>query len=103
MGFLDFLLGIKKKRVNDFLSRGAIILDVRTLREFNNGAIKGAKHIPLQELHNRVNEVKQWNKPVIVYCKAGVRAAKATKYLTLNNIEAINGGGILQLSKILTK
>ncbi len=103
MGFFDFLLGIKKQRINDFLSKGAIILDVRTASEFNNGAIEGAKHIPLQELHNRVNEVKQWNKPVIVYCQAGVRAAKATKYLTLNNIEAINGGGILKLSKVLTQ
>lgn len=97
------MLGIKKKRINDFLSRDAVILDVRTPREFNNGAIKGAKHIPLQELHNRVSEVKQWNKPVIIYCQAGVRAAKATKYLTLNNIEAINGGGVLKLSKTLKK
>lgn len=98
MGLLNFLLGIKKRRIDNFKTRGAKILDIRTQREYNKGTIDSAKHIPLNELHNRVTEIKQLNKPVIVYCQIGIRAAK---YLTLNNIEAINGGGILKLSKTL--
>lgn len=103
MGFLDFLFGNVDKKIKDFQSRGAIILDVRTKREYDSGAIVGCKHIPLQDLHQRFEELKQIDKPVIVYCASGVRSTKATKFLNLNNIEAINGGGIKHLKKILAK
>ena len=103
MGFLEFLFGNRDKKVQDFYSRGAILLDVRTKREFDSGAIDGSQHLPLQELHNRVDEVKKHNKPVIVYCQSGVRSAKAVKYLNLNNIETINGGGWKHLKTLLGK
>jgi len=101
MGFLDFLFGAKKRQVENFIKKGAIILDVRTQREYDNGAIEGAKHIPLQELHRHVEELRALKKPFIVYCQSGIRSAKAAKYLNLNNIEATNGGGWLKLSKLL--
>lgn len=103
MGLLDFIFGNNEKKIKDFQAKGAIILDVRTKREYDSGAIKDCKHIPLQELHNRILEVKQFSKPVIVYCTSGVRSAKAAKYLNLNNVEAINGGGFKQLESILVK
>ncbi|TVZ58794.1 rhodanese-related sulfurtransferase [Flavobacteriaceae bacterium MAR_2010_105] len=98
MGFLDFIFGAKKKQVQEFLDSGAIILDVRTQREWNKGHIENSLHIPIEELKNRINEVKQLNKPVIVCCESGVRSAKAAKFLTLNNIEATNGGGWVSLN-----
>ena len=52
MGFLDFLFGAKKKQIQYFLENDAIILDVRTKREWDKGHIEGAKHIPLNELQN---------------------------------------------------
>jgi rhodanese-related sulfurtransferase len=36
-----------------------------------------------------------------VYCASGVRSAKAAKFLNLNNIDAINGGGINSLKNLL--
>ncbi len=103
MGFLDFILGVKKRQLDNFVKEGAIFLDVRTQREFDNGAIAGSKHIPLQDLHNHVDELKSLDKPFIVYCQSGVRSAKAAKYLNLNNIAAINGGGWLSLLKRYNK
>ena len=38
---------------------------------------------------------------IIVYCASGVRSGKAAKFLNLNNIDAVNGGGINSLSSIL--
>ena len=97
MGLFDFIFGTKKQLVADFLKKGAVILDVRTQREWDNGHLDNSKHIPLDDLKNHVEELKQMNKPFIVCCASGVRSGKAAKYLNLNNIEAINGGGWLQL------
>lgn len=93
MGLLDFIFGNNDKKIKQYLKKGAIILDVRTPEEFQNGAIENAVNIPLQELHERVEEVKALNKPLIVCCQSGIRSAKATKFLALQNIDAINGGG----------
>jgi len=103
MGFLGFLFSNRDKKIQDFHLRGAMLLDVRTKREYDSGAIDGSKHIPLQELHNRVNEIKKHKKPIIVYCQSGVRSAKAAKFLTLNNIEAINGGSWKRVKTLLGK
>jgi len=103
MGLLDLIFGNNDKKIIDFKSRDAILLDVRTPREYNEAAIKDSLNIPLQELHNRVQEIKQLNKPVIVYCQSGVRSAKAAKYLNLNNIETVNGGGWKRVKSVLGK
>lgn len=101
MGFLDFIFGAKKRQVQVYLENGAEILDVRTQKEWDKGHIKNAKHIPLQDLQNHVEELKNMNKPFIVCCESGVRSAKAAKFLNLNNIEATNGGGWISLNKKL--
>ncbi|WP_369992635.1 rhodanese-like domain-containing protein [Winogradskyella sp.] len=101
MGFLDFIFGSKKRQVDEFLENGAVILDVRSEREWDAGHIENAVHIPLDQLNNRVEEVKKLNKPVVTCCASGVRSAKAAKFLNLNNIEATNGGGWVSLSNKL--
>ncbi len=101
MGFLDFIFGSKKRQVDEFLENGAVILDVRSQREWDAGHIENAVHIPLDQLNNRVNEVKKLNKPVVTCCASGVRSAKAAKFLNLNNIEATNGGGWVSLNSKL--
>ncbi|WP_299097402.1 rhodanese-like domain-containing protein [Winogradskyella sp.] len=98
MGFLDFIFGSKKRQVDEFLENGAVILDVRSQREWDAGHIENAVHIPLDQLNNRVDEVKKLNKPVVTCCASGVRSAKAAKFLNLNNIEATNGGGWVSLN-----
>ncbi|MBJ6369782.1 rhodanese-like domain-containing protein [Snuella sedimenti] len=93
MGLLDLIFGSRKKQIKTFLKNGAIILDVRTQREWDNGHINDSVHIPLDELKNRIDEVKKFNKSVIVVCQSGIRAAKASRFLNENNIDATNGGG----------
>lgn len=101
MGFLDFIFGAKKRQVEDFIENGAIILDVRSQREWDAGHIESSVHIPLSELHNRVDEVKKLNKPIVACCTSGIRSAKAAKFLNLNKIEATNGGGWVSLKSKL--
>jgi len=66
MGFLDFLFGNKAKKIKDFTERDAIILDVRSKGEYDSGAIPGSKHIPLQQVAAKVNEIKKWDKLQVV-------------------------------------
>ncbi|OUS00473.1 sulfurtransferase [Flavobacteriales bacterium 33_180_T64] len=93
MGLLEFIFGVKKRQVERYLKNGAIVLDVRTQRERDNGHIENSIHIPLDVLIHHVDDIKKLKKPIIVCCKSGVRSAKAAKFLVLNNIDAINGGG----------
>ncbi|GEQ85499.1 hypothetical protein ULMS_10070 [Patiriisocius marinistellae] len=93
MGLLDFLFGNKTKKIQDFVERDAVILDVRSKGEYESGAIPGSKHIPLQQVGNNISEIKKWNKPVITCCASGMRSGSAAAILKSNGIEAMNGGG----------
>ena len=93
MGFFDFLFKNKQKMIDDFMSRDAIILDVRTKEEFVSGNIPKSKNIPLQVLNSNIAKVKKMNKPIITCCRSGMRSATAASILKNNGIEAMNGGG----------
>ena len=94
MGLLNALFGKSTNNVAEYIAQDAVILDVRTLSEFQGGHIKNALHIPVQELGNRFNEVKKLNKPVIAYCASGMRSGSATNMLKSKGIDVINGGGM---------
>ncbi len=49
------------------------IIDIREPDEYQAGAFKFAKNIPLGELKNRLNEIPK-DKTIIVHCVTGVRA-----------------------------
>jgi phage shock protein E len=101
MRLLDFLFGNKTNRINDYLKKDAALLDVRTLKEYNNDHIENAIHIPVANLKSRLVELKTLNKPIIAYCASGVRSAKAAQLLKINGIDAINGGGIATVKSAL--
>lgn len=102
MGILDLLgFGNKANDIQEYVQKGAIILDVRTKEEFSDGHIANSKNIALQVLNNKVEEIKKWNKPVIACCRSGVRSAQATSILKQNGIDCINGGGWTSLQSKL--
>lgn len=102
MGLFDFLgLGSKKDNIEEFVSKGALIIDVRSQSEFAGGHIKNSKNIPLQTIENKINEILKANKPVIVCCQSGMRSAQAASILKRNGIEVINGGGWQSLNSKL--
>ena len=87
--------------VQEFMSREAIILDVRTKAEYSIGAITGSKNIPLQILSSNISNIKKLNKPVITCCASGMRSATAAGILKQNGIDAMNGGGWQGLNELL--
>ena len=101
MGLLRFLFGKKSTKTQEYLKKGAVILDVRTQAEYDHFHFETAIHIPISELKSRLNELKAINKPIIAHCKSGVRSAQAKQILNANGLEAINGGGISKLKSAL--
>ena len=60
---------------------GARLVDVRTVEEFQEGHIKGAVNIPVQDLAGRLKELEPRDKPIVVYCRSGARSARARRML----------------------
>lgn len=93
MGLFDIF---KKKNmsteIKEYLEKEAVVLDVRTLGEWNEGHIEGAKHIVLSLIPLEIEQIKSWGKPVIAVCKSGGRSGQATQFLAQNGIDVINGG-----------
>lgn len=60
----------------------ALVLDVRDEAEFASGHIAEAMHIPVDNLAERLNELKKYkNKAILVSCQRGMRSAKACDIL----------------------
>ncbi|WP_299622764.1 rhodanese-like domain-containing protein [uncultured Tenacibaculum sp.] len=78
--------------IQEYLEKGAVVLDVRTLAEWNDGHSEGAKHIVLDTIPEHVEEIKSWNKPVIAVCRSGARSGRATEFLQGQGLDVINGG-----------
>ena len=79
---------------------GGLLLDVRTLIEYKISSLDGSKRIHVGDLEEKIDQVKEWvgndmNKPIVVFCAAGVRSARAKKILKKNGFNCVqNLGGI---------
>jgi phage shock protein E len=72
--------------------KNTIIIDVRTPAEFMGGNVVGSINIPLQEIPDRLNEIKKINAPIVLCCAAGGRSAQAHIFLVQQGIDCHNGG-----------
>ena len=83
------------KRAASF-SSDDLILDVRSLSEFNEGHIEGAQNTPHEEVSSEVDSFKSY-KTIYVHCKMGGRAkiaAEALQGAGLENIVCVSDGGM---------
>jgi len=74
------------------LESGAILLDVRTIHEFTGSHIPNSVNMPLEDLDLFIEEIKEWNRPVVICSVYGQRSQIAKEILRSNGIEAHNGG-----------
>ena len=74
----------------------SLVLDVRDAKEFTEGHLPRARHIPLAELQGRLNEIGKYkDKPVIVTDRRGPRAGAACRLLKksgFNKVFQLKGG-----------
>jgi sulfur-carrier protein adenylyltransferase/sulfurtransferase len=78
-----------------------LLLDVRSQVERDEFSIDPSLHIPLDELGNRMDEVRPGSgQTVIVYCRSGQRSALAVQMLQSAGIDALNlAGGVLAMRR----
>ncbi|MFJ2551081.1 FAD-dependent oxidoreductase [Microbacterium sp. NPDC087591] len=77
--------------LDDALTVGAALIDVRTPAEFAAGAIPGAINVPLDELRERLDELPDG--PLIVHCQVGLRGHAATRLLAQHGFAVRNLDG----------
>jgi rhodanese-related sulfurtransferase len=72
------------------------LLDVRTDPEVARGLIAGSKHIPLNQLPGRYQELDP-QVLLVVYCQSGARSAQACAWLADRGFEQVHNlqGGVL--------
>jgi rhodanese-related sulfurtransferase len=104
MGLFDMF---KKKdmsvEIKEYLEKEAVVLDVRTLMEWNDGHTEGAKHIVLNLIPVEIEQIKAWKKPVIAVCKSGGRSGQAAQFLKQHGVDVINGGPWQNVDQYLEK
>ncbi len=89
------------KKIEEYLQKGAIVLDVRTLPEWNEGHIKGSKHLVLNSIPENIESIKGFKKPIIAVCKSGGRSQSATDFLSQHGLDVINGGPWQNVAKYI--
>lgn len=88
-GFFNFT----KKEMRSNTSTKKVVIDVRRPEEFAKAHAKGSINIPLQEIPEKLDEIKKIKQPIVVVCGGGTRHVKAFELLKENGIESEKGGG----------
>lgn len=77
------------------------LVDVRTIKEFNEHYIKGAENIVFDDNFDEKIKKLQKDKPIILYCRTGRRSKKCAEVLAERGFKKIYDlkGGITQWRK----
>ena len=73
---------ISDEDLSSIILKGAIIVDVRSPQEYEEGHMEGAILLPEYDIKKKAREVLQdKNKDIVVYCSSGTRSKKAQEEL----------------------
>ena len=87
---------VEPERVKELLDSGETqLVDVREPYEHEAGHIAGAKHIELEHLAFRAEEIDK-SQPVVFHCRLGRRSALATEAFLASGYDAYNMAGGIQ-------
>ena len=88
---LGFLFG--KNKIKEAIRKGAVIIDVRTPHEYDNGRIPRSINIPVDRIPSNVERIRAMKKPVILCCDSGTRSNTAKNILKSAGIDEVYNGG----------
>lgn len=73
---------INKEQLEKMVENGAILVDVRSEQEYNEGHLENAILLPEYEIKSKAEEILTDKlQTIIVYCSSGYRSEKAKKKL----------------------
>jgi rhodanese-related sulfurtransferase len=79
------------------------IIDVRSYGEFMGGHVVDSINIALNEIPERLEEIKNLKMPLILCCASGNRSGQAQQLLSQQGIECYNGGSWLDVNYYKSK
>ncbi|CAN5760796.1 hypothetical protein BH10BAC3_BH10BAC3_22630 [soil metagenome] len=79
------------------MNKAEIIIDVRTPQEYAAGHVAGSINIPLNEVQQRLPEIKAMPQPILLCCASGNRSGQATTFLKNCGVLCENGGSWLDV------
>ncbi|MFV1996944.1 MAG: cyclic nucleotide-binding domain-containing protein [Acidiferrobacterales bacterium] len=84
---------VTQKEAEPLLTAGALLLDVRTEAEYQRGAIRSSKNIPLYQIRQKVSSLNPGQK-LVIYCQTGSRSSIAAFMLNQRGFDcyALEGG-----------
>ena len=82
-----------------------MIIDVRTIEEWNAGHLSSAQHLQLELVASNIdNLVANKDQPIYLYCRSGNRSGRAKTILeALGYSQVTNAGGLGEASELLTE
>ncbi len=72
---------VSPAQAHQWVEGGAMLLDVRTEKEFATGHLGGATNVPLPVLRRELASLGDLNGAIVVYCASGVRSSIAKSML----------------------
>ncbi len=94
MGLFNIIPDINKEIEVYKSTPGAILLDVRSKEEYAEGHIPSSINIPVEDIVEITDKIKDLQVPIFVYCLRGTRSAKAVKKMHMlgyKNAKSIGG------------
>ena len=100
MNFLERIFGTRVN-LQEVISSGAIIIDVRTKGEFHSGHLRNSINMPIDNLANTLKKLNK-DRAIVTCCASGARSAAAKRILKSNGFEQVyNGGSWSSLKKYI--
>jgi len=83
----------------------SMIIDVRTIEEWNAGHLASAQHLQLELVASNITELAtDKDQPIYLYCRSGNRSGQAKTILeVLGYSQVTNAGGLGEASELLTE
>lgn len=98
------IFGFGKNKIKEALHNGAIVVDVRTPNEFDQGHVPKSLNIPIDRIPINAQRIKDMNKPVIFCCASRARSGAAVSKMKQFGVkEVYNGGSWISVLKLLKK
>lgn len=79
------------------------IVDVRSYAEFMGGHVADSVNIALNQLPERIEEIKKLKTSLILCCASGNRSGQAQHFLSQLGVECYNGGSWLDVNYYKSK
>ena len=74
------------------IRQGAVIIDLRTAYEYDQGHIPHSVNIPVDRIKANIVRIKDFRRPIILCCSTGNHCWEAGEILRNAGVPFINGG-----------